>query len=333
MMFKLQGVIILRISDFRRFFDWDEFWAKKDDFIKFFSKEANKKFFADNHKELLLLQRFYMWLLNPSKELPNIKLNVDKGELQIGDYTSDTPQVYPLGKRLQEEIKKVKKLNLMTDKTLTGYTLLYLLLGANVNTDIKINYIAWQNDSIKYLYENKKLLAFKGKLPLDVDKHFEYKLLVNKHSDAISIGHGYDNYKLSSNECMVGIFCNNECFKLLPNIERVQGVTLQLFFDDIAGRTSLRITGNIPRDFVFPDNTNRYMDENGNIIYYYIDDVVSFTANDYGFVAIDKDMNMIISHTWNALRRKIELCSARYSEDKILYVIDETQVVTDKRIF
>lgn len=333
MMFKLQGVIILRISDFRRFFDWDEFWAKKDDFIKFFSEKANKKFFADNHKELLLLQRFHMWLRNPSKELPNIKLSVDKGELWIGDYTSDTTEVYPLGERLQEEIKKVRKLNLMTDKTLTGYTLLYLLLGANVNTDIKINDIAQRNDRIKYLYENKRLLRFNGTLPLGVDKHFEYKLLVNKHSDAISIDHGYDNYKLSSNECMVGIFCNNECYKLLPNIERVQGVTLQLFFDDNTGRTSLRITGNIPHDFVFPDNTNRYMDENGNIIYYYIDNVVSFTANDYGFVAIDKNMKMKISPTWDALMQKIQLCSARFSEDKILYVIDETRVVTDKREF
>ena len=117
----------------------------------------------------------------------------------------------------------------------------------------------------------------------------------------------------------------------MPNIERVQGVTLQLFFDDKTGRTSLRITGNIPRDFEIPDNTNCYKDEKDNIIYYYIDDVVSFTANDYGFVAIDKDMKMKISRTWNALRRKIEWCSAKFPEDKILYVIDETRVVTDKR--
>ena len=42
-------------------------------------------------------------------------------------------------------------------------------------------------------------------------------------------------------------------------------------------------------------------------------------------------MKMKISPTWDALIQKIQLCSARFSEDKILYVIDETRVVTDKR--
>ena len=126
MMITLQGVIILRVTDFRRFFDWEEFWIKKDSFIALWRNESYRKFFVNNEKEYYLVLRFYEWLLNPNKELQKIKL--ESTELKIENCTGDT-LVYPLG-RLQDEIEKTKKQNQLTNKTIIGYTLLYLLLGA-----------------------------------------------------------------------------------------------------------------------------------------------------------------------------------------------------------
>ena len=103
-MVTLQNVIILRISDFRRFFDWGEFWAKKEDFISLFRGEINRRvesqtkpqeeyYFVDNDAEFYLMQKLYEWLINPNKELQRIKL--DSTELKIENNIGDT-LVYPL---------------------------------------------------------------------------------------------------------------------------------------------------------------------------------------------------------------------------------------------
>lgn len=221
MMITLQGVIILRVTDFRRFFDWEEFWIKKDSFIALWRNESYRKFFVNNEKEYYLVLRFYEWLLNPNKELQKIKL--ESTELKIENCTGDT-LVYPLG-RLQDEIEKTKKQNQLTNKTIIGYTLLYLLLGANDRkSQLKINFGSTPNLSVKA--NDSEIKEFEPRwddVILDKIEQPSYPLrrciIVNKNqSKDISVICGNDTVSLKTNECVIGLFCGDKCLLLLDNV-------------------------------------------------------------------------------------------------------------------
>lgn len=232
MMVTLQGVVILRISDFRRFFDWGEFWAKKEDFISLFRGEINRRvesqtkpqeeyYFVDNDTEFYLMQRLYEWLVNPNKELQRIKL--DSTELKI-ETNSSAPLVYPLG-RLQGVIEKIKKQNQLTNKTITGYTLLYLLLGANEhNSSIVIDFGSIQNHSSKDCgYEIKEFEPRWDDVILNKIEQPIYPLrrciIVNKNQNKdISVICGNNSVSLKTNECIIGLFCGDKCLLLLDNV-------------------------------------------------------------------------------------------------------------------
>ena len=221
MMITLQGVIILRVTDFRRFFDWEEFWIKKDSFIALWRNENYRKFFVNNEKEYYLVLRFYEWLLNPNKELQKIKL--ESTELKIENCTGDT-LVYPLG-RLQDEIEKTKKQNQLTNKTIVGYTLLYLLLGANErNSSIVIDFSSTSNNGSKdSSHEIKEFEARWDDVVLDKIDQPVFPLrrcvIINKNqSKTISVTRGGNSILLRPNECVVGLFCDNKCLQLLDNV-------------------------------------------------------------------------------------------------------------------
>lgn len=221
MMVTLQGVIILRVTDFRRFFDWEEFWIKKDSFIALWRNESYRKFFVNNEKEYYLVLRFYEWLLNPNKELQKIKL--ESTELKIENCTGDT-LVYPLG-RLQDEIEKTKEQNQLTNKTIIGYTLLYLLLGANDRkSQFKINFGSTPNLSVKA--NDSEIKEFEPRwddVILDKIEQPIYPLrrciIVNKNqSKDISVICGNNSVSLKTNECVIGLFCGDKCLLLLDNV-------------------------------------------------------------------------------------------------------------------
>lgn len=231
-MITLQNVIILRISDFQRFFDWGEFWAKKEDFISLFRGEINRRvesqtkpqeeyYFVDNDAEFYLMQRLYEWLINPNKELQRIKL--DSTELKIETNIGDT-LVYPLG-RLQSEIENIKKQNQLTNKTIIGYTLLYLLLGANEhNSSIVIDFDSTSNQGSKDSgCEIKEFEPRWDDVVLEkIDQPiFPLKrcIIINKNQcKTISVTRGDNSILLRPNECVVGLFCDNKCLQLLDNV-------------------------------------------------------------------------------------------------------------------
>ena len=221
MMITLQGVIILRVTDFRRFFDWEEFWIKKDSFIALWRNESYRKFFVNNEKEYYLVLRFYEWLLNPNKELQKIKL--ESTELKIENCTGDT-LVYPLG-RLQDEIEKTKKQNQLTNKTIIGYTLLYLLLGANDRkSDIIIEYGDYStNNKSEVVSSIKEYNRCWGNIVLEPATSIEYPLrrcvFINVNPDKeITIQLGKQCVNIEPKSCVIGVFCGNKCYKLLPSI-------------------------------------------------------------------------------------------------------------------
>ena len=221
MMVTLQGVIILRVTDFRRFFDWEEFWIKKDSFIALWRNESYRKFFVNNEKEYYLVLRFYEWLLNPNKELQKIKL--ESTELKIENCTGDT-LVYSLG-RLQDEIEKTKKQNQLTNNTIVGYTILYLLLGANDRkSQFKIDFGTTLNISTKA--SNNEIKEFEPRwddIILNKIEQPVYPLrrciIVNKNQNKdISVICGNNSVSLKTNECVIGLFCGDKCLLLLDNV-------------------------------------------------------------------------------------------------------------------
>lgn len=232
-MVTLQGVIILRVSDFRRFFDWEEFWAKKADFTSVFKKEIIRRteignkpqeeyYFVDNDAEFYLVQKFYEWLICPTKELVGVSLS--SAELKI-DTNCGEPLKYSLG-RLLEKITSVKEQNRMTNKSIIGYTLLYLLLKANEQSScIEIDYGIVSNGvgNSSSGHEIKEFEPRWDNVVLDKAEQLVYPLrrcvIVNKNQvKDITVAYGGRSVLLKPNECVVGLFCGNRCLLLLDNV-------------------------------------------------------------------------------------------------------------------
>lgn len=227
----LKGVIILRISDFRRFFDFGEFWFKKEEFLALFKQEINRRvesttkpleeyFFVDDKKEFYLLQKVYDWLINPSQELPRVKLEASEVKIETND---GELLIYPLG-RLQDYIETAKKQNQLTNKTILGYALLYLLLNANErNSNISVVFGNTTNDVVINKNEIKEFELRWDDVVLDKIKSPIFPLrrcvIINKNqSKNIFVNFNNSSLPLKPNECVVGLFCENKCYLLLDNV-------------------------------------------------------------------------------------------------------------------
>lgn len=242
-MITLKGVIILRISDFRRFFDLGEFWFKKEEFLKLFKQEINRRvesptkpieeyFFVNNKKEFCLLQKVYDWLTNPSKELLKVKLNATEVIIEAND---GELFVYPLG-RLKDYIEDAKKQNQLTKKSILGYTLLYLLLNANEhNSEINIIFGKTSDNIVINKNEIREFEPCWDDVRLEKIENPIFPLrrcvIINKNqSKDILVNFDDTSLSLKSNECVVGLFCENKCYTLLDNVvsDYESKVTLKL---------------------------------------------------------------------------------------------------------
>lgn len=229
-MVTLQGVIILRISDFRRFFNWREFWLKKDEFMSLFKKEIDRRhvpntekkleyYFVDNEKEFHLLEKLYQWLKEPDKELEcRLELNINQSGLRIGtSHGLGDSFTYSLG-RLKEKIENTKEI---TKKTIIGYTLMYLLLKADEkNSDIDIDYnnYSLKNNAaiLEYNYCYNDIIL---EQTAEITGPLRRCIFVNSDlNNKIRIKLGEQTTYLEPGSCIIGVFCENRCYRLLPNI-------------------------------------------------------------------------------------------------------------------
>ena len=322
-MVTLQGVIILRISDFRKFFDWNEFWTKKEMFLKFFSRQSNIDFFVNNDRERLLVNRLYYYLRQPSRISELVRLEPE--ELKIITNNNDV-EVYSLG-LLREKIAKARQQKALTTNAIIGHTLLYLLLQANENNNVDARYIDKANN-IQYLYGNEELTHYDGELPLN-GTFFEHKVLVNQHNSKIRIGFKRKSYELQPQECIVGIFHKDKCYALLPNSKSINGLNLQLVIDPDSKRTRLKITGKVPVDFRLPSTVQICSDDNGDIAYRYIDDVISFVTEGYGsaLAVVDCNGRVEVPTSWVLLSERISKFNNQYPGESILHIAEDTVTV------
>ena len=274
-MIKLQGVIILRISDFRRYFSFHEFWQKKDDFLKLFQQEFYQSceeiqpyLFSDTQEEAILVYKLSQWLENPKKELCNLKLYNDslKVEDTIGNVHS-----YNLGK-LSSYIEEAKRNNL-TNKMIVGLTLLYLLLDANKeSSNIKIEYfnhletsqISSFND-FNILYDDIVLERANS-----ITQGLRRCVFINKNSHK-NINIVLENvvYKLEPNTCVVAVFVGDLCYDLLPNliVNQDLGITVKLSVNNQNNTPRCEIHKVGTNVEVIPNVLAIAIDKSGKIIY------------------------------------------------------------------
>lgn len=294
-MIKLKGVIILRISDFRRFFDLGEFFFKKEDFISLFKQEIYRRvesptkpleeyFFVNDAKEFLLLQKTYDWLINPSKEL--LKVKMDKTEVKI-EANDGNLFVYPLG-RLKDYIEDVRKQNQLTNKEILGLTLLYLLLNANEsNSDINIIYdnalgnINVTKKDIKefeFCWEDIELEKIESPIfPL------RRCVLINKNmTKDIKVRFRDKELLLKPNECVVGLFSQNKCLILLDNVvsDYNSNVTLKLSVNGSSPIPRCEIHSATGINYI-KDVSSIAMEPDGDIIYSTFDGKINYNHNSF----------------------------------------------------
>lgn len=334
----LQGVIILRVSDLRRFFDFDEFMSKKNEFIKIFQNEASRKkewkpYFVDNSEDALLLKSLCLWLEDPALELMNVRLGDTIFEIKGIDNDVHT---YPLG-RLVPYIKDARQR--MTNKDVVGLTLLYLLLHAN-QSDSDVNVVYRKTEARGFIpcYESQLLSPFDNKGDA-VD--FNYTVYANMHPDnVIQVVCGRQLKKLAPKECAVGISCNGQCCELLENTvsDMNSRMTMRLVAssDKVHG-TMLEIR--VPQGSsieVAIKNASMLPLQQGSDNCYCIEDVISFLYEpNCGLAYVDSLGNVVLpsSDRWYILNRTVGAFKKLYPQEKILALLDENHLISNQRYF
>ena len=333
----LQGVIILRVSDLRRFFDFDEFMSKKNEFIKIFQNEASRKkdwkpYFVDNSEDALLLKNLCLWLENPALELVNVKLGETTFEIKIGEIS----HTYPLG-RLVPYIKDARQR--MINKDVVGLTLLYLLLHANQSdSDVNVIYRKAETKGFIPCYESQVLNPADNMGDI---ADFSYTVYANMHPDnVIQVVCGRKLKKLAPKECAVGIFCNGQCRKLLENMvnDMNSRMTMRLVAssDKVHG-TMLEIR--VPQDSsieVAIKNASMLHLQHSNDNCYYIEDVISFLYEpNCGLAYVDSLGNVVLpsSDRWYFLNQTVNAFKKLYPQEKILALLDENHLISNQRYF
>ena len=330
----LQGVIILRNSDLKRFFEYDEFMNKKNEFVGIFKTEIRRKvhdwkpYFVDTDEEVALLANLCTWLEHPSLELVGVELSNDCLTIKR---LNEKACSFPLG-RLGTHITKAKEE--MTSKDVTGITLLYLLLGANAaDSDINIVYKKTERQKFAPCYDNQILN------PADTfAMPATYRVFANMHPlDPIQLQCGPESRQLHPGECMVGVFCGEKCYKLLNNIVNDIGnrTTLKLVANGSAPRLEIRIPqgGDISR--IIPNARDLNLQHGSTDNCFYIDNVISLIyKQNCGLAYTDTSGNVVFpsSDRWYMLNRNIESFLAQYPDDKIIALINEDHLISDRHV-
>lgn len=231
---KLDGIIILRITDFRRFFDFASFWKKREEFCMLIKTSAgiNKNFF-DTKEEQRLGEIVWTSISSPGNT-PAVK----DGIIQVKE------------KICLNEAQRIFYDQLMAAKVknnlCVGLVALYKMLGydskeshvvPNINEclcRLKVDAVNF-DDSYIPLSTDYTIPICNKVFPLQV------KTIVNKSDKKIYLKHGKDIHVLKSNRCIVGVFHQDACYKLLPNEGKNENTSLSLEFDEYTKNTNLRI--------------------------------------------------------------------------------------------
>ena len=245
---KLQGVIILRVTDLQRFFDLTEFWEQRNDFVEMI-KQGWLNVFCDTEDERELCLAIRRWILGHREDCfhSSIEEEIKNNILYFRDFTNESS--FPLGK-LEKFVEQYN--GVISVKDLIGLVSLYLLLGAD-KTDCTIEpeiSIFQDKISVEQLIEKDDEY-----IPLHGDCEFRTitkpiypfarKVIANVSDKDVNVKCGTSLVTLSPEECAVALFCNsNQCYKIFPHIvDNYGGLKLCMKIDLSTKRPYMEIHG------------------------------------------------------------------------------------------
>lgn len=233
---KIQGIEILRISDFRRFFNMEEFLVNSKRYLKMFTY-MNANFFCDTLNEELLVGILRAWLAG--MDMMN---TITEGQMRIG-----SNQWVPM-KGIDSILREFRET--ISSKDRSGLAALFLLLS-----DVM------EPEDIREAC--RIFISFKSGLPMgnirqvhqDTDfPQGEYKsqgvspiYVANALIETgVWVSCGSRRVFLEKGDCVIGLFNDKgECFRLLPNESRSDDgkVRMKLKYEASEKRPYLSIKG------------------------------------------------------------------------------------------
>lgn len=306
---KLNGVIILRITDFRRFFDFVSFWGQKEKFIQLVKPLGRvDHYFFDTDKEKILGSVVCKWIEGRPElcvaEITNNALVITVGLEKVS---------YPLNNKLKQVYDLLKQNNVKPLQTV-GLLALYKILGAD-NEDsgitisvseclrtLNIGEVDFQESYIPLVADKEIPFCKKEYFPLVA------KTIVNKSGKSIRLIHDGKSVELRPQQCIVGVFHENECYKLLQRIGKNQQDILELSFNDSNKNTDLIITN------VLTGQRN-------------IENVISFYIDDLGYTYVKSDGECVVDKKahWNIYST---LRNLHFSDNEFIFSLGVENTIT-----
>lgn len=207
---KLQGIIILRSTDFKRYFDLEEFLVKKNEFLALMSQFGAKQF-SNTDEEVNLCGIVRSWLKGDP-----IGAEIKSDRLLISGPDGNSP--FTLGV-LKDEIEKYR--DKLGFKDLYGLTALYLLAGVNergcsFRPDFA-TFLRFKNgNELKddFISLHKDIVLKKA--PPVSNGSFRLCTLANLTAGApVRVDAGDEIVILKEGQCVTGIFTDEGCITLL----------------------------------------------------------------------------------------------------------------------
>lgn len=283
---KTQGVEILRITDFCRFFSMEEFMADSDKYLSMF-KEVDTDFFCNDSKEAMILVSLRTWLSGAE-----MLTTMMEGQIMLLD-RSWVPM-----RGIEKTLGKFK--DVIGSRDRIGLTYLFLLLR-NVMTPQDME----EACRVFVSYKSGKPMGDIRKVHEDmVLTPGEYRstgvspvYFVNTMRDNVWLTCGTDRVAVEKGACAVGLFNHSgECFRLLPNEAQSEdgGIRMKMKMDTATKRPYVEVKR--PEGKTYINDVVSFWIEPGNYIVYMKKDG-TFVFDDRCFSLKKSFTNSLASHS------------------------------------
>lgn len=282
-MLTINNVIILRNSDLKRFFNIEEFWIQRYEFVDTVKRRTIDLFF-DTNKEKECFTLFCLWISQKATVQAEIK-----GETLCAR-VDNSDRVYTLG-RLAQLVNSPSNQLGMKDRI--GVTLMYLMLGADEpssNIEISYDFILSHSEGKCGVPSGDFIIKYEdwNIVKTELFESIYRKAIVNKSSHAITISSGNQSETLMPMECVIGLFSNEGCYRLLPHhiVSPDGGLQLRLVCGNNCANLEIHkeekkeVVMGVSSIFIEKGNHPIYLKNDGTLIY----DKVSCYA-------FDRDLN------------------------------------------
>ena len=315
---KQNGVIIYRISDLKRFFDFFSFWNSQNEFFELVMPSGSiDDFFFDTELEKTCCAVF----ARCRRRYDNIWATVKFGEngSEFISSVSDNcrqrilyPKIWQLSREQADFYKRLEAI-IMDRYTLMALFSLYMMIG-HMPDEIELKNvleIISENESdfsnrVVVLKKDEKLPAYdileSPEFPLEI------KTLVNMSVVPVIValdrgGKECAWHTLNPNECINGIFHNGKCYRMLARKAEGDGYYYELLFNDRTHGTDLRMTD------VMSGKTKIKSD------------IVSFIVDDSGYAYVDESGKYNVSRH-SGIRNRLQIAD-KYINGKVLAFIND----------